>query len=256
MMCGVVHFLEKLPWASSGSLYRQQKENGKRNPGHTVQFWAPELITTLSPGPTHQDGSWGWFWRGAQTTLGRSRRPGAQVFSPSLAVSTQASNDWKRVHPLPACLMVLLLSHGKRGNGHAGGRMPEQKCAEQPDLPVLPICRGIFYIVPGLELLPPIFCSFWCSRFGLKNLIHLSWVWMVSFSHVLLFFEMKAQDAAAHEGVCFRKQKEQKHTNSCLLSVWCLYMCTLWLCLSLFLREHWRSTSKSVTVDLTTSLNP
>lgn len=108
--------------------------------------------------------------------------------------------------------------------------MPKQKGAEWLALPALLIFWGMFYIVPGSELLPPIFHSCWSSRFGLKNVIHPSWVWIVSFFHVLLFFEMKAQDVAARGGVCFWEQKEQKHNNPCLSSVQCLYMCTLWLC--------------------------
>lgn len=181
-VCDPVHFPGKLPWASPASLHRlpracwrQQKENDKRNSGYTVQFWSPELIASLSHGPTHLCGNWGWFWQ-------RPSNPGG----------------------------------GQEAQG------------------------------PGFQ----------SSRFGLKNLIHPSWVGIVSFFHVLIFFEIKTQDAAVGGEVCFQEQKEQRHNNLCLLFVWHLYMWTLWLCLFLFLREHWRTTSKSVTVVLTTSLNP
>lgn len=110
-MCGVLCFLGKLPWASSGSLHRvpqacwrRQKETNKRNFGHTVQFWSPELTASLSHGPTCQDRSCGWFWQGARTTLGRNSRSRAQIFSPSLDVLTQALNH-ERQSLSPACLL-------------------------------------------------------------------------------------------------------------------------------------------------------
>lgn len=115
-----------------------------------------------------QDRSWGLFWQAAWTTLGDLE----------LRFSVLCWLCWHRLQIMKdrvclllACCMLLILSRWIRGSGYAGSQMPRHKGAERLILLAFPFHKGVFYIVPRLELLPPTFRSFLSSRFGLKNYI-------------------------------------------------------------------------------------